>query len=95
MPNKHRHIPGRQVCDIVLDKIFLDAVISGVVDRLVVGDGSLDLRCIFSNDDITIEVEPGNKEAFALFLGLGDAVIGVDDADIGIAVIGRIPLTKT
>lgn len=39
-------------------------------------------------------MEPGNKEAFALFLGLGDAVIGVDDADIGIAVIGRIPVDK-
>lgn len=67
MPNKHRIFPGRQVCDIVLDKIFLDAVISGVVDRLVVGDGSLDLRCIFSNDDITLRWSLATKRHLPFF----------------------------
>lgn len=81
--------------DIIGKVIFLDAVVSGSVHGFIVGNGGLLLGGIEADHVIAGDMDLRFKLHRVLSQDTHDAVVRIDDFQIGISEIGRIAVDKT
>ncbi len=86
--------PGGKGFHIVFREVFFHAERLCQIHRLVVGDGGFFRGGVGSDQIVAVDMDACPIAGHTLFYDLAHAVVGIDDNDVGITPVQRIPVCK-